>query len=391
MRSEGGDIRGSPTVEYVPTSPPPLPRNPVRAAETIVWPTFGFDPQHTRYAPVSSLRPPFRPIWVFRAHTLLEFPPAIAYGRLYLATNAGLFFALNAATGKTLWRFDSGRCVAASPAVAAGVVYEAFLNRPPCNSQRSELDGRVIAFDARSGKVRWQAAIGPSETSPLVANGTVYAGDWRGKIYALEARTGKVRWSYQTGDKVKGAVALQGGRLYAGSYDGHVYALDASTGRLVWRAAGQPRLGGLGTFYSTPALGYGRVYIGSTDGKVYSFGAASGELRWSHSTGGYVYGSPAVWRQLVLVGSYSGRFYAFDAATGDRRWEFQAGDPVSGSATVIDGVVYFATLKGQTYALDAASGRELWTWPDGKYSPVVADAKRLYLVGHTRLYGMVQK
>jgi outer membrane protein assembly factor BamB len=391
VRHQSRDVRGSPTVEFVPTSPPAVRTKPPPAAAAVAWPTFGFDPQHTRFAPISSLRPPFRQIWVFRAHTLLEFPPAIAYGRLYLATNAGLFFALKAATGKTLWRFDSGRCVAASPAVAAGVVYEAFLNRPPCNSQRSDLDGRVIAFDARTGKVRWQAAIGPSESSPLVARGLVYVGDWRGIIYALDARTGRVRWSYRTGDKVKGAVALSGGRVYAGSYDGHVYALDARTGKLRWRAAGQAGFGGLGTFYSTPALAYGRLYIGSTDGKIYSFGAASGDLRWSHSTGGYVYGSPAVWRQLVLVGSYGGRFYAFDAATGDQRWEFQAGGPVSGSATVLDGVVYLATLKGRTYALDAASGRELWTWPDGKYSPVVADAKRLYLVGHTRLYGMVAK
>ncbi len=392
VRHEGGDIRGSPTVEFVPTTTPTVVvRKPVRAAETVVWPTFGFDPQRTRSAPISTLRPPFRRIWIFRADTLLEFPPAIAYGRLYLATNAGLFLALDAATGKIVWRYVSHRCVAASPAVARGVVYESFLNRPPCNSSRSDLDGRVIAFDARSGKVRWRAAIGPSETSPLVANGLVYVGDWRGKVYALDARTGRARWSFQTGDKVKGAVALAGRRLYVGSYDGHVYSLDARTGRLIWRASGQPRLGGSGTFYSTPALAYGRVYIGSTDGKVYSFGAATGELRWSHSTGGYVYGSPAVWRQLVLVGSYSGTFYAFDAATGDERWHFDAGGPISGSATVLDGVAYFATLKGRTYALDAAGGRLLWTWPDGKYSPVVADAKRLYLVGHTRLYGMVQR
>jgi outer membrane protein assembly factor BamB len=50
--------------------------------------------------------------------------------------------------------------------------------------------------------------------------------------------------------------------------------------------------------------------------------------------------------------------------------------------------VYFSTLKGRTYALNAVTGKELWTYPDGKYSPVVADEKRLYLVGYTRLYGL---
>jgi hypothetical protein len=51
--------------------------------------------------------------------------------------------------------------------------------------------------------------------------------------------------------------------------------------------------------------------------------------------------------------------------------------------------VYFATLSGRTYALDARSGALLWTFPDGKYSPVVADSKRLYLIGYARIYGLV--
>jgi outer membrane protein assembly factor BamB len=56
---------------------------------------------------------------------------------------------------------------------------------------------------------------------------------------------------------------------------------------------------------------------------------------------------------------------------------------------VIAGRVYFATLKGRTYALDARSGKPLWTFPDGKYSPVVADSERLYLIGYARIYGLV--
>ena len=58
---------------------------------------------------------------------------------------------------------------------------------------------------------------------------------------------------------------------------------------------------------------------------------------------------------------------------------------------MIDGVVYFATLKGRTYGLDARTGRQLWIWPDGKYSPVVADADRIYLVGHARLYALRER
>jgi hypothetical protein len=33
----------------------------------------------------------------------------------------------------------------------------------------------------------------------------------------------------------------------------------------------------------------------------------------------------------------------------------------------------------------------VWTFPDGKYSPVVADKERMYLVGYTRIYGLDEK
>jgi outer membrane protein assembly factor BamB len=399
-RHQSRDIRGSSTVEFVPTEPAPKPPKPKRkhgsrvsaALTRVDWPTFGYDPRRLRYLP-SALHPPFRVEWTFRAHHLIEFPPAVAYGRVYVANNPGTLFAVSAKTGRLGWRFASGRCTAASPAVADGVVYEAFLNRAPCNRKPGSpgIDGEVVALEARTGAVRWRRRIGPSETSPLVDDGRVYVGDWNGWVYALDAKSGQELWRFRTGGEVKGALALSGRRLYVGSYDHHLYALAARTGRLLWRGSAQERLGGRGTFYSTPAAAYGRVYIGSTDGKVYSFGATTGELRWSQSTGGYVYGSPAVWQRRILVGSYSGRFYSLDAATGDVQWQFQANGPISGSATVLGKVVYFSTLKGRTYALDPRTGRQLWSFGDGKYSPLVAGPERVYLTGYTRLYGLVPR
>jgi outer membrane protein assembly factor BamB len=361
----------------------------------IVWPDFGYDPERTHVGPDVPLRPPFRRIWTAGGASLLEFPPAIAYARLYLADGAGRVLAVSTKTGARAWTVAVHRCQAASPAVddaQHGTIYVAFLNRLPCKAKRPN-DGEVLALSTGTGKVRWRRHIGASETSPVVVGGRVYVGDWLGHVYALDKRTGRIVWRATTGGAVKGGVAVSGNRLYAGSYDGHLYAFDLRTGRRLWRASGQPRLFGLGQFYSTPSAAYGRVYIGSTDGKVYSFGATTGTLRWSHSTGGYVYGSPAIWNRLVLVGSYSHTFYALDAATGATRWTFKANGPISGSATVIDGVVYFATLtkKGRTYALSAHTGRLLWSFPDGRYTPVVADKHHLYLVGYAKLYGFVPR
>jgi outer membrane protein assembly factor BamB len=53
--------------------------------------------------------------------------------------------------------------------------------------------------------------------------------------------------------------------------------------------------------------------------------------------------------------------------------------------------VYFATLKQRTYALSALTGKQLWSYPDGKYTPVVAVKGRLFLIGYGTVYGMVPK
>ena len=387
VRHEGRNIRGSATKQFVPTEIP----KPVAKEPGVAWPTYGYDPQRLRFPNGVSLAPPFKRLWTFRARSLVEFPPAVAYGRLFFANNAGVVYAISAKTGKRAWRYESHRCQAMSPAVWKHTIYVTFLNHPPCNATGGNLDGEVVALGVGNGKVRWQRRIGPSESSPLVENGTVYVGDWDGHVFAFAAATGKLRWTFTAGGKVKDGVAISGNRLYFGAYDGHVYALNATTGKLLWQASGQPRLGGSGEFYATPAIAYGRVFIGSTDGKEYAFGGATGDLLWSHSTGGYVYSSAAVWRRRVLVGSYSGTFFSFDAATGDVDWSFHANGPISGSPTVVAGRVYFATLNRRTYALDARTGHLVWTFADGKYSPVVVDAKRLYLVGYTRIYGLDEK
>ena len=386
-KHQGHDVRGSPSIEFVTTrqKPPPPPK------PKIVWPMYRYDASRLaapHFVP-ARIRPPYTINWYYGAGSLVEFPPAVAYGRLFFGNAEGTLFGLDATVHRGAnWQVRRHRCTAATPAVAGHTVFMSFLNRPPCNATRSGLNGEVLAVNADTGKIRWRVGMGPTESSPLVVGKLVYVGDWRGKVYALSTLTGRTVWSYQTGGAVKDGMAYAGGRVYFGSYDSHVYSLNARTGKLLWRASAQQRLGATGTFYSTPAVAYDRVYIGGTDGKVYSFGATSGKLRWSHGTGNYVYASPAVWEQRVLVGSYDGTFYCFDAATGDVRWTYKANGRISGSAVVINGVVYFATFHGWTYALDARTGKPLWHFRRGKYAGVVTDGKWLYLVGYARIYAM---
>jgi outer membrane protein assembly factor BamB len=341
-KHQGRDIRGSSSVEFVQTEPKAA-KEPVG----VTWPMYGYDAARLRAPLGFKVHPPFRraPVWTFRAHALLEFPPAVAYSRIYIVNNAGTVFALHQQSGKVLWKYHTHRCSAASPAVGNHLVFVSLLNKPPCNASHG-VDGKVIAFDAETGRIRWQRTIGPSESSPLLADGMVIVGDW---------------------------------------------SLDLHTGKQIWRASSQPRIGRTGTFYANAASAYGRVYIGATDGKMYSFGATTGKLRWSNGTGDFIYSSAAVWRGNVLVGSYDGYFYSFDAATGDIRWRFHAGAKISGSASVIDGVVYFSTLSGRTVGLNARNGKLVWSYPAGQYAAAVASKSRLYIIGYSKLYALIRQ
>lgn len=393
QRQAARDVLGSSTEEFVVTdliperpeirAPAPSPSAPRPEPVTLDWPTWGMSAERVRISPYVH-RPPFQPRWSFGAGSLVELAPVVGLGNVYFANNTGTVFALDAETGKAVWRFATGRTQAATPALAGRTLFHTFLYRTRVGKR--DPTGEVVALDARTGKVRWRRTIAPSESSPLVYRGTLYVGDWSGTVHALNPRTGGVRWTFRTRGDVKGGITATGDTLFVGSYDHHVYALDARTGEQRWRASVQDRLGTLGRFYSTPAAAYGRVYVGATDGKVYSYGATTGELRWSRSTGSYVYGSPAVANRTVFVGSYDGRFYAFDAATGETRWRFGADGPISGSATVVGDLVYFSTLRGRTYALDTRTGAARWTFGDGKYAGVVADPDRLYLVGVGTVY-----
>jgi outer membrane protein assembly factor BamB len=366
---------------------------PPRVGTGLISPMFGGEPQHLHVG-VGRLRPPYKLDWVSGGTSLIEFPPAVAYGYLYYATLTGNFIAVSTRNGQRLWNVPIHRCEAASPAVSGlyhGTAFESFLNRKPCGNGRAKVgDGELVAVSAgRPHKIRWRKQLGATETSPTIVGDKIYVGDAQGDVYCLDMATGKTLWHYHAGGAVKGAIAYDHGDVFFGSYDGDLYALHAATGKRVWRASSaNPTIGSRGRFYSTPAVAYSRVYLGSTDGFVYSFGERTDKLLWRRATGGYVYGSPAVWRDRIFVGSWSHTFFALDAATGAVLWTFPANGPISGSATVVDGIVYFATLPPgrRTYGLDALTGKQVWTWPDGGFTPVVTDGKKLYVVGYSKLY-----
>ena len=94
-------------------------------------------------------------------------------------------------------------------------------------------DGHLYAVDAATGKLLWRYETGGGGySSPTVADGVVYVGSSSidGHPYALDAATGKLLWRYEAGGRVYSSPTVADGVVYVGSDDGHLYALDAATG-----------------------------------------------------------------------------------------------------------------------------------------------------------------
>jgi outer membrane protein assembly factor BamB len=390
---------GSPTEEFV-TTEPEEPEAPPKKQNPRPWPTYSYDDQRRHISPYDH-RPPYRRLWTIDAHDTLEFPPTVGYGNVYLAQQKGLFFALDAQTGRVNWRKSLGRCAASSPTVGKDVVYVSYMHPVVCEQGQEGADGFVVAWDAETGREKWRFNSAPIESSPLLKGNRLFVGSWDHGVYALNANNGKRIWRFEADNEVNTSAAYWNGRIFIASDSGTLYSLSAKTGKLLWSEGSAREF-----YYATPTVAHGRVYIGSTDGTMYVFGAKTGRLLWARPLGTYIYGAAAVYKRKVFVGTYDGQFYALDAATGRTVWQIDAGGTVHAAPTVMDGLVYYAICStcgseaqravaggtDSTYAVRARDGKRVWRFNGGKYAnPVVADEDRIYITGRSFQYAFAEK
>jgi outer membrane protein assembly factor BamB len=206
--------------------------------------------------------------WRFSTRGRVRSSPAVADGRLYTGSADGTLYALDAKSGRELWRFDteghgleSGkfgfdrRTIQASPAVGDGRVYV------------GSRDGFLYAVDAATGKQLWRVDHQMSwvNTSPAFADGIVYAGSSDERfLQAVDARTGRERWRVTTQRPVWSSPAVVGNMVYVGDGSGTVYAVDRASGQERWRHQAGRRI------FSSPVIADGVLYVGNDDGGVYA-------------------------------------------------------------------------------------------------------------------------
>jgi outer membrane protein assembly factor BamB len=247
------------------------------------------------------------------------------------------------------FKFDTGGYVNSSPAVANGTVYF------------GSYDGNVYAIDAGTGALIWQFSSPQSYfySSPAVANGIVYIGGGDNYMHAIDASTGVSIWEFQIlHSAIVSSPVVVNGIVYFGSTDSSIYALNAATGALEWQfVTGKSVL-------SSPAVANGIVYIGSEDGNLYALSASTGTAIWTLPTGNALGdSSPAVSGNVVYFGAFGnpeGILYALDASTGAILWQSMTSSSIDSTPAVANGLVYITSYDGYVYAFNSTSGALKW-------------------------------
>lgn len=311
--------------------------------------------------------------WRYQAEGSIQGPPAVADGRVFLASRDGSLTALNAATGARLWSTRLGNApISAGVTAAAGSVFT------------GNTAGSIFAFDPDSGGARWQQKVGgPILAEPEYGEGLVYVGAADGYLYGLNAYSGEIEWRTPAGATVRAKPTYAHGTLYAGTWGGEVLALQAKTGRVLWRT----RL--TSNAYLAPAnvpLTYyrGRVFAtnstgGSLTTGLWSLDARTGQILWqSDETAGY--SSPFLRQHELVANTPAGRLFAVNPMTGARTWALNLGSTIFDSyATPFGGSIVNGSLYGRITG-SVPSGIQ-WRYDVGDvyvFARLAADGDRVY-------------
>jgi len=246
-------------------------------------------------------------------------------------------------------------------------------------------DGYVQAYSA-DGKELWYAQLeGPFLAPPTIADGLAIVAGLDGRIFAFDAARGDLRWMYRYKEEFGSKPVIVGDLAYFATLEGTVLALEASTGAWKWHFRREPvgkfRILGVGR----PAVVDGVLYQGFSDGSVVALDALNGAVKWERKVGRGDYpdidSDPQVSKDRVYVASYGGQVAALDRKTGAPVWEAKAPFAYKGR---LDGDTYVVVTTTEVVGFDARTGKQLWNTPhEGAplADPVVAKGLVLVPIG----------
>ena len=293
---------------------------PLRAAEkdpAREWRYYGADPGATRYSPLDQINRSnvkhLRIAWthhtedaVERPATTIECTPIVVDGVMYITTALLQVQALDAATGKLLWNFDSYTSLRrrGAPGVDRGVTFWEHPGNPKDRRIFAPVRDRLLCLNAATGKLV------PGFASEGVLD----------LKKDLDPDRPELPFNHSSPPVVYQDMVITGGGGGDGpdpQAPGHVRAYDAVTGKRRW------------IFYTIPKPGqFGHDTWGGdswkTAGGTNNWGGLSVDMKrgWIFvSTGSPAFDYYGGFRKGTNL--FGNCVLALDALTGERKWHFQ--------------------------------------------------------------------
>jgi outer membrane protein assembly factor BamB len=242
--------------------------------------------------------------------------PAVDDDAVYAASASGSLVRLELASGREIWRVDTGQRISGGVGATGGLVAV------------GTLEGQVRVFDA-SGTARWSSPVGTEILSPpRIAEGVLVVRGSDGRLFAYDAETGNRKWVYQRANPALtlrnfAGASVGRGAVFSGFPGGKLAALRLDNGLVGWEVTvAQPR------------------------------GSTELERIADIST------TPGVVESSVCAVAYQGRVGCYDVRNGNPLWSSELS---SDSGLEVDARgVYVANDRGEMVAFDRVRGTELW-------------------------------
>ena len=254
--------------------------------------------------------------WLWRARfgPVYRRPGVDAAGRALFVPSADRhLYALNAATGETIWRFRAGAPVLSAPAVAQAGGDE------------------YVVFSAGH------------------------------QLFAVHAATGELAWSVTNRGFSAGQAACDGRLVYTSAADGYARAHDVLTGRQAWATAmvsgDQHRVALYSGWDDAVALGEGAVIVATVSGSL-ALEAATGAVRWKFA-GSTMYPPAVVLGEgTALLTNEQGTICRVDLADGRAIWQAALKARVLNAGVTADGdTAWVLSARGRLIGVRLADGR----------------------------------
>lgn len=313
--------------------------------------------------------------------------PVISDNILYIGSADGAVYAIDSATGKIKWRFQTGKNLSTKTSSAQ------IITVPKGTSIGDQIS--VAMNQVEKLKNEGQRRV---DMTPAIENKTIFIGSGDHSFYAIDAISGKMKWSYSAGSGMANInnneimvppALIKNDTVYCVTDEG-LHALDTLTGKKKWMFKNIE-----GRKSSEPIISNNTIFLTSwpymqTDipmkSLLYAIDANSGKKKWSISIDGSDPTVPIAEKGLVFFINKDAdvKLYAIDTNNGKIKWEASAEHSFwKETPIIVNDIIYFITDK-KILALNMETGRQIWDFNiDGELvTDTKGDNQYLYLVVH---------